>query len=278
VSSDRSRRGRFAVLIALALAGLGYGVAPLPVASAAPRLPVAGEGFDYQLGAAYPPPAGVTVVERDRTAPPARLGYDICYVNGFQTQPDESAAILADHPELVLHAAHGPVADPGWPDEYLFDTSTPDRRAALAGLVRPWIEGCAAAGYDAVEFDNLDSYSRSAGLLDGDDNTAMAGEFARIAHAVGLAVAQKNSAELVEPMRRAGFDFAVTESCAVYRECGTFTAGYPAVFDVEYTDELGTEDFASACRSADRAPTMILRDHDLVGPGQPGYTYQSCPA
>ena len=76
----------------------------------------AGAGFDYQLGGASPVPDGVTVVARDSTDEPAGAGFDICYVNGFQTQPG------AVWPEsLVLHdASGGLLVDPGWPDEHLF--------------------------------------------------------------------------------------------------------------------------------------------------------------
>src|SRR3546814_6194319 len=58
-------------------------------ASASPELPPDGAAFDYQLGGAYPPPDGVEIVVRDRTAGPLEDAYSICYVNGFQTQPGE---------------------------------------------------------------------------------------------------------------------------------------------------------------------------------------------
>ncbi len=51
--------------------------------------PTANADFDYQLGGAYPPPAGVSIVSRDREEAPVAGLYNICYVNGFQIQPDE---------------------------------------------------------------------------------------------------------------------------------------------------------------------------------------------
>jgi hypothetical protein len=42
------------------------------------------------------------IVSRDRTASPAAGLYNICYVNGFQIQPDEEALWLAEHPDLIL--------------------------------------------------------------------------------------------------------------------------------------------------------------------------------
>jgi hypothetical protein len=236
------------------------------------RLPGPTAGFDYQLGGAYDPPAGVTTVARDRTAPPAGVGYDICYVNGFQTQPGESEDVARRHPELLVRMEGAPLADPGWPDEYLFDTSTPETRAALAAMVGPWIEGCRDAGYDAVEIDNLDSFSRSEGRLTAEDNLALAAEYVRLAHGLGLAIAQKNAAELVDRGRAAGFDFAVTESCAEFAECDVYADAYPVVLDIEY-DEDG---FDAACAARLAGVATILRDPLLAPPSDPAYRYAAC--
>lgn len=240
------------------------------------RLPDTMGGFDYQLGGPYPPPPGVTIVERDRTAEPSGAGYDICYVNGFQTQPDESEAFAAAHPDLVVQTGSGPLVDEGWPDEYLFDTSTADKRAALAALVGEWIDGCAADGFAAVEIDNLDSNTRSGRALTADDNLALAATYAQRAHAAGLAIAQKNTADKASALRGLGYDFAVTESCVEFEECGAYAAEYPVVLDIEYADELGVDGFADACGDADRPAVMILRDHSLVTPGDAEYVYRSC--
>src|SRR6185369_6484365 len=55
------------------------------------ELPPVNAKADYQLGGAYPPPAGVMVVSRDRLAARVDGLYNICYVNGFQIQPDEES-------------------------------------------------------------------------------------------------------------------------------------------------------------------------------------------
>lgn len=57
-----------------------------PLERRAVTLPPANGKFDYQLGGAYTPASGTTTVVRDRTASPAAGLYNICYVNGFQTQ------------------------------------------------------------------------------------------------------------------------------------------------------------------------------------------------
>ena len=128
-------------------------------------LPPANAAVDYQLGGAYSPASGVQIVSRDRTAPAAPGLYNICYVNGFQIQPGEEAFWEMQHPTLILRDSGGdPVIDADW-NEMLVDVSTAAKRSAVAGIVADWIDGCATAGYDAIEIDNLDSFSRSGGRL-----------------------------------------------------------------------------------------------------------------
>ncbi len=234
-------------------------------------LPPAGAAFDYQLGGAYDPPAGVAVVARDATAEPSGL-YDICYVNGFQTQPGEGEHWLSEHPDLVLRDGSGePVADPAWPDEYLLDTSTEERRMRIAALLGTVVASCATSGFDAVEIDNLDTYSRSDGALSLEDNIDLAARYARVAHDLGLAIAQKNGAGFSERLRdEVGFDFAVTEDCAQYDECADYTGAYgDLVFDIEYDPEF----LEAACAAVGSA---VLRDLDLVPAGSPAHVFEPC--
>jgi len=236
------------------------------------RLPPANAGFDYQLGGGYELPVGVTVVARDSTDEPADGAYNICYVNGFQTQPGEGARWLAEDRDLVLRDASGdPFIDPGWPDEYLLDTSTAAKRERIAAELHAVLVLCRASGFDAVEIDNLDSYSRSDGALSFDDNVALAASYARLAHDLGLAIAQKNGAGASGQLRDAvGFDFAVTEECARYDECSDYVAAYgELVFDIEYS----VEHLEAACDAVGRA---ILRDVDLSTPRDPDYVFVRC--
>lgn len=237
-------------------------------------LPPAGATPDYQLGGAYDPADGVGIVGRDRSDEPADGLYSICYVNGFQTQPGELDSWPDD---LVLQSDGTPVFDPDWPDEALLDTSTDDRRDRIAEMVGPWIEGCAEAGFDAVEFDNLDSYTRSGDALTLDDNLALAALLVDVAHDSGLAAGQKNAAEDAAALReRAGFDFAVVEECGAYEECAAFTDVYgDAVVDIEYSDEL-PRTFAEMCADDESPASMVLRDRDLVTPGHDEYVFETC--
>ncbi|WP_449283261.1 endo alpha-1,4 polygalactosaminidase [Leucobacter sp.] len=253
----------------------GPGSTPAPTPSAErPVLPPAGAAPDYQLGGAYPPADGVGIVVRDRLAAPDPERYSICYVNGFQTQPGE----MHEWPEeVLLRDADGPVVDPDWPDEALLDTSTEARRDAILARVVPWIEGCAAAGFDAVEFDNLDTYTRSGGALTREGGIALAEAYVAAAHGAGLAAGQKNAAEDAALLRdRAGFDFAVAEECAAYGECAAYTGVYGRrVIDIEYTDML-PRSFASLCADPDSPRSMVLRDRELAVPGDRAHVFEVC--
>jgi len=235
-------------------------------------LPPPNGAVDYQLGGAYPPPVGVTIVSRDRRASPAAGLYNICYVNGFQIQPDEESFWMTQHPELILRDGQGnPVIDADW-NEMLIDIGTPAKRTAVAAIVGGWIDGCADAGFAAIEIDNLDSFSRSGGLLTEADAVAAMRLFADRAHARGLPASQKNSAELVGRKAEMGTDFVVAEECNRYDECGVYTAAYgDHVIVIEYRQA----DFDAGC-AAFPGLSIVLRDRDLVTPGAAGYVFAGC--
>jgi hypothetical protein len=236
------------------------------------RLPTANAQFDYQIGGGYAPPAGVAVVSRDRNDSPAPGLYNICYVNGFQAQPDEESFWTSSHPDLLLRDSGGNVVvDTDW-NEMLLDVRTPEKRTALAAIVGGWIQKCAADGFDAVEIDNLDSYSRSQGLLTQAENVAFMGMLSAIAHASGLAAAQKNSTELLGSVSQMGTDFAVAEECNRYSECDQYQAAYGnLVFVIEYRDQ----DFAKGCTDFPEL-SIVRRDVNVTKPGSASYVYQAC--
>lgn len=259
------------MLATVALTGCATAPAPTPGLT----LPPVGGGLDYQLGGAYDPPAGVAIVARDSTEEPAAGLYSICYLNGFQTQPADTDRLLAESPELILTAGDTPVRDENWPDELLFDTGTAVKRAGIAALLLPQITGCASDGFDAVEIDNLDSYTRSTGLLTADDNVALATLLVHGAHSAGLAIGQKNAADLAAALAGT-FDFAVAEECDRWEECGLYRAAYGnQVLAIEYDDDL-RDGFAAACAVPGRPLSMILRDRNLVTPDSAEYVYERC--
>ncbi|MEV5988791.1 endo alpha-1,4 polygalactosaminidase [Streptomyces sp. NPDC052051] len=255
----------------------GEGTAATDRPSAAPPAEVAvpepGMAFDYQIGGAYSPPSGVRAVSRDRAAKPAPGLYNVCYVNAFQAQPDATDWWQAHHPDLLLRDSGGaPVVDKDW-GEALLDISTEAKRQRLAKIVGEWIDGCAAAGFQAVEADNLDSHERSKELLTAADDLAFGKLLADRAHAAGLAIGQKNAAELARKGRNLGFDFAVAEECGQYDECDAYAHAYDnRVFVIEYT----ADGLAKVCKSWGKELSVVLRDRNVVPAGDGAYRRRTC--
>jgi len=237
-----------------------------------------GVGVDYQLGGGYTPADGVEIVVRDSTDSSAAGLYSICYINAFQTQPQEADLWLTERADLLLRDDNGdPVIDPGWPDEMILDISTTANRIAIAGIFGETIAGCASDGFDAVEFDNLDTWTRTDGSLTEQNSVEMAMALVDLTHSSGLAAGQKNSAELGERGRdEIGFDFAVTEECAQFDECDVFRDVYKdAVIDIEYTDALDRP-FDEICADPATPDMTVLRDRDLTTPDSPEYVFEHC--
>ena len=250
---------------------------PPPTPPAARRLPPISGVFDYQLGGSYELP-GLAVVVRDASTAPSPKAYDVCYLNGFQTQPDARADWLENHGTALLRDANGsPTIDPDWPDEFVLDPSAPAQRKVILDVMGPLLTGCARAGFDAVEIDNFDTFTRFADRIDPAGALDLARSYVALAHEEGLAIGQKNAAESTETGRRdVGFDFAVAEECGAYDECAAYSTAYgPHVLQIEYSDNL-PESFATVCDSPDRAPLTILRDRDLLPRGTDGYVYEQC--
>ncbi len=264
-----------AALTATALAAVGCSGSAADTSPKTPEAkvsaPPAHAGVDYQLGGAYTPPKGVSVVSRDHTASPAPGLYNICYVNAFQAQPDAEGDWDAD---LLLRDRAGKVVmDKDW-GEAMLDIGTPAKRARIAEKVDDWIDSCADKGFDAVEPDNYDSYTRAPhGLLTAADAEAFQALLARHAHARHLAIAQKNTLELAKDRKRVGLDFAVVEECGQYDECGSYLDAFgDHVIVVEYT-EKGME---KACAGWGDRINIVRRDLDVTPVYQDGYVRETC--
>lgn len=247
-------------------------------AAAAVVPPAPHAAFSYQLGGPFPVGGGVGVVDRDWHVRPAVGAYGICYVNAYQAQPEELGWWRARHPSLLLRRDGRPVVDRDW-NEQLLDTSTAVKRRAIAAIVGSWMRTCARAGYRAIEPDNLDSYTRSRGALTAAENLGLARLLITRAHAAGLAIAQKNAAELASAGRRLGFDFAIAEECQAYGECDRYLGAYGSrVIEIEYPDDGGVRNFEQACRLRGTRISIILRDRDVTPAGQPGFLERRCPS
>ena len=269
-----------AVLTAGTLVATLAATAPAAQAAGA-TLPPVNAQFDYQIGGPYTPAASVGILDRDHTASPVAGRYNICYINAYQTQSDDTTTWAGGNSDLILRNSKGvKVGDPKW-NEYLLDTSTSAKRARVAAIVDGWIDECASKGFQAVEPDNLDSWTRSKSggkqLLTKQNNIDLATLLAAHAHQKGLAIAQKNTSQLGSVGKNTvGFDFAIAEECQAYEECDAYTDVYGAnVIEIEYTDN-DLSAYTDACAAQGSTISVILRDRDVVVKGKSGYTYKYC--
>src|SRR4051812_6756134 len=217
-------------------------------------------GFDYQIGGPYAPPAGVRIVTRAHETKSAVPGlYNVCYINGFQAQSEDEGWWLSQHRDLVLQSGGVPVKDPDW-NELFLDITTAAKRDALAAIVGGWITECRSSGFQAVEIDNLDSYTRTGGKLRADQAVAFLRLLSDRAHRAGLAVGQKNTPDLSSRRSELGTDFAVAEECNRYDECDAYTGSYgDHVLLVEYRQA----DFTKGCARWPQL-SIVLRDVNVV--------------
>ena len=160
----RTVRRSVPVLVLLGLLASSHGCRLASAVTPALAPPPVNAGFDYQIGGDYPLPEGVSVVSRDWFSGEAanEPAYSICYVNAFQTQADESGVDRPDErsnwPKRLILSELGD--DPNWGGEYLVDISSAKKRRRAARWVGPMIDACGRKGYEAVEYDNLDSWTR----------------------------------------------------------------------------------------------------------------------
>ncbi len=156
----------------------------------------------------------------------------ICYVSAGTYEnwrPDAGA-----FPSVVLGGGNG------WPGEKWLDI----RRIDLIGpIIDARVAKCVEAGFDAVEFDNMDAaFNRSGFKVTPAQQIEFNRAMADIAHARGLAVGLKNDVAQLTQLE-AWFDFAINEQCAQYNECDGYdawTAAGKAVAQVEYSAALGS--------------------------------------
>lgn len=148
----------------------------------------------------------------------------------------------------------------GWPGELWLDIR---QTSILLPIMEARVQKCRQAGFDGVEFDNVDGYTNRTGFpLTAQDQLTYDASLANLAHQYGLTAALKNDVEQV-PDLAPYFDYAINEQCQQYNECGSydtsFTAAGKAVFQVEY--KLSLVKFCGQANSANR--NAIKKDYDL---------------
>jgi hypothetical protein len=175
---------------------------------------------------------GVTPANATVAAIHARGAKAICYVDAGTWEnwrPDAGS-----FPTSVRGATNG------WPGERWLDIRRLD---VLVPIMDARVGRCAAAGFDAVEFDNMDAaFNRSGFPVSPAQQIKFNRAMAAIAHDHGLAVGLKNDVGQLTQLLPY-FDFAINEQCQQYGECGGYgawTAAGKAVAQVEYTIGLAT--------------------------------------
>jgi hypothetical protein len=163
----------------------------------------------------------------------------VCYVSGGTWEdwrPDAAAFPASVKGNGV---AGGPNGQP-WPGENWLDVRN---LSQLLPLMDARVAKCQAAGFDAMEFDNVDSFDNDPGFpVTAADQLAYNKALADLAHNRGMSVALKNDLSQVSGLV-GSFDFAINEECQQYNECATlkpFLDAQKAVFQIEYSDNGAT--------------------------------------
>ncbi|WP_280887720.1 endo alpha-1,4 polygalactosaminidase [Streptomyces sp. LBL] len=227
-------------------------------------------GWDYQIGGGYTPPTGVKVVSRSHEDVPAPGMYNVCYINALQAQENAEGDWDSD---LLLRDSGGEVVyDEDW-GEAILDIRTDAKRKRIAAELNTWIDECAAKGFNAVEPDNYDTFTRFPEYLDGDQAKAFMKLLSAHAHEKGLAIAQKNTLELAPDRASVGLDFALVEECGEWKECGDFAEAFDNnVLVVEYT----AKGLSQACSDWGSKLSIVRRDMEVLPKGTSGYLRQTC--
>ena len=147
----------------------------------------------------------------------------------------------------------------GWPGEKWLDIR---QTSILLPIMQARVQKCQQAGFDGVEFDNVDGYANRSGFpLTANDQLVYNASLANLGHQYGLTVALKNDMGQVGDLKPY-FDYAINEQCFQYRECDYPPPGLPdwvssgkAVFNVEYKKlncpQANTWNFGSILKSLD---------------------------
>ena len=171
-------------------------------------------------------PDGVTLNTAGVQAIHAVGAHAVCYVDAGTWEDFRPDA--GQYPDSVKGLPNG------WPGERWLDIRA---TSVLLPIIEARVAKCAAAGFDSVEFDNVDGYANDTGFpLTASDQLAFDTDLADIAHGDGLSVGLKNDLGQLDALQNT-FDYAINEQCAQYHECGAYaswTAAGKAVLEVEY--------------------------------------------
>ncbi|AIZ45324.1 endo alpha-1,4 polygalactosaminidase [Deinococcus radiopugnans] len=253
------------------------------------RLPPAGRvSWDWQIGAATDSAVQVTpdvqlidldgfTVTAGRVAQLKAQGlYTVCYIDAGSYEPGRPDS--ARYPDALKIQQ-----DPDWPDEYFLDITDvfkPD--SVLAAILTDRMKMCRDKGFDALEPDNLQNDENvRGGRITTQQQLDFNGWIADEAHALGLAVFQKNGPDKILLKDRTGkmmvdkFDGILNEECQQFGECAALaeyvTRGKLAL-NVEYRRN-STLDCTLMARLGVNA---LKKDLNLAGATMSGYRRETC--
>ena len=181
-------------------------------------------------------------------------GRAVCYLSaGTAEQWRPDAATLPP-------AVTGRALD-GWLGERWIDVRALD---SLRPIMTARADRCAEAGFDAIDWDNVDGYTQDTGFaLRADDQLAYNRMLASVTRERGMSVGLKNDL-LQVPALVSLVDFTVNEQCAQFRECGLlrpFSNAGKAVVQIEYAAR--TSSFCAVANK--RRWSAMLANRDLDG-------------
>ena len=196
----------------------------------------------------------------------------VCYVDVGTLESGRS-----DYSQFPSSVVGPPVQ--GWPGENWF-LVTAANQSVILPLMKARLENwCQAKGFDAIEPDNLDAWTNGVKVSQ-TDNLAFDLAIGQLAHSLPLSIGLKNLTVNLNasqyPTFLSTFDFAISEQCYEYSECGAYTAAGSfiaagkAVFDVEYNASPNCTDANGGHMNAQKT------DLNLVGATESGYVYTPC--
>jgi len=177
----------------------------------------------------------------------------ICYLNAGTWEP------FRDDASLFPKSVKGkPVS--GFTNERWLDIR---RGSILHPLMQERMDDCKSAGFDGIEFDNVDGYANDTGFhLTYRDQLTYNVWLANQAHTRGLSVALKNDLDQVKDLLPY-FDWALDEQCFELQECNKllpFINANKAVMEVEYN--LAISQF---CPKANKMNFNSMKKHVSLG-------------
>jgi hypothetical protein len=171
-------------------------------------------------------------------------------VDLFDTSPATISALKAQGRIVICYLSAGsfedwrpdaalfPVSSIGaplgnWPGEWWLDIRNP----GVLNVMQQRMDLALTKACDGVDTDNVDAYTNTSGFpLSANDQLAYNTALANAAHQRALLIGLKNSLLLIPQLVNV-FDYAINESCYVYKECQLLApfvnAGKP-VFVIEY--------------------------------------------